>query len=61
MKGTEVDCMTGYINNILTADSGYEYGYITGDDGNSYYFDERHLSGKVNSQIFSTRICNAYG
>ncbi len=39
--------MTGYINNILTADSGYEYGYITGDDGNSYYFDERHLSGKV--------------
>lgn len=39
--------MTGYINNILTADSGYEYGYITGDDGQAYYFDERFLSGKT--------------
>lgn len=39
--------MTGYINNILTAESGYEYGYITGDDGQAYYFDERYLSGKT--------------
>ena len=39
--------MTGYINNILIGDSGYEYGFITGDDGNSYYFDERLLDERV--------------
>lgn len=39
--------MTGYINNILTGEAGYEYGYITGDDGKSYYFDERLLSRRI--------------
>lgn len=39
--------MTGYINNILTANSGYEYGYITGDDGNVYYFDESFLNERT--------------
>lgn len=39
--------MTGYINNILIANSGNEYGYITGDDGNIYYFDERFLSERT--------------
>ena len=47
MKGIEVDSMTGYINNILIANSGYEYGYITGDDGNVYYFDERFLNERT--------------
>ncbi len=28
MRGIEEDNMTGYINNILTANSGYECGYI---------------------------------
>ena len=42
-----MDNMTGYINNILIGDSGYEYGFITGDDGNSYYFDERLLDERV--------------
>lgn len=42
-----MDNMTRYINNILIGDSGYEYGFITGDDGNSYYFDERLLDERV--------------
>ena len=44
--------MTGYINNILENDSGYEYGYISGDDGNSYYFDERDLNGRIKMTDF---------
>lgn len=39
--------MTGYINNIKLNDYGYEYGYITGDDGMSYSFDGRSLSGTL--------------
>lgn len=39
--------MTGYINNIMLNDYGYEYGYITGDDGYSYSFDGRSLFGTI--------------
>lgn len=39
MRGIEEDNMTGYINNILTANSGYECGYITGDDGNLFFLN----------------------
>lgn len=35
--------MTGYINNILESGNGLEYGFISGDDGVSYYFDETSL------------------
>jgi hypothetical protein len=35
----------GYINNILTDFYGREYGFITGEDGNSYSFDSRSLVG----------------
>lgn len=37
--------MTGYINSIRESNSGLEYGFIVGDDGNSYYFDGNSLAG----------------
>ena len=38
--------MKGYINNILLNEYGYEHGFITGEDGESYSFDGRSLLGK---------------
>lgn len=37
--------MTGYINSIRESNIGLEYGFIVGDDGNSYYFDGDSLAG----------------
>lgn len=39
--------MKGYINNILKNNYGL-YGYITSEDGNSYYFDSRSLNDEKN-------------
>lgn len=39
--------MKGYINNILTNNYGL-YGYITGEEGISYYFDSRYLDEEKN-------------
>ena len=38
--------MTGYINNILEGNYGEEYGFISGDDGETYYFNAKSLKGK---------------
>ena len=37
--------MNGYINNIITNSYGLENGFISVDDGTSYYFDSRSLDG----------------
>lgn len=39
--------MTGYISSIKENKNGIEYGFISGDDGNSYYFNSKSLKGKL--------------
>jgi hypothetical protein len=45
--------MKGYINNILKNKLGFECGYISGEDDNSYYFDSRYLSGTARMEDFN--------
>lgn len=60
--------MKGHINNIFTNRNGNKYGYITGDDGNSYYFDSRFLLGttlieniKINDCVQFINVPPQYG
>ena len=38
--------MRGIISGVMTHPNGAQYGFVTGEDGKSYYFDERDLAGR---------------